>query len=68
MRQPASYIVQKNTKLSILHSFFGVFLCVSHFASFFYCVFADSRLSTYASLDLHLSFSSARGWGGDGWG
>ena len=33
-----------------------------------YDVFADSRLFAHASLDLHLSFSSVRGWGGDGGG
>ena len=32
----------------------------------FYEIFADSRLFVYASLDLHLSFSSVREWGG--WG
>ena len=46
---------------------FGVFLCASHFASVCYGGFADSRLFAHASLDLHLSFSSVRGWGG-GWG
>ena len=48
--------------------FSGVFLCVSHFASVFCGVFADSRLFAHASLDLHLSFSSVRGWGGRGGG
>ena len=39
------------------------FLCVA-FRIGFYGVFADSRLFAHASLDLHLSFSSVRGWGG----
>ena len=42
--------------------------CVSHFASLFTVFFADSRLFAHASLDLHLSFSSVQGWGGDGGG
>ena len=32
----------------------------------FYSIFADSRLSAHAGLDLHLSFSSVRGLGGGG--
>ena len=44
-----------------------VCVCVA-FRIGFYRVFADSRLSAHASLDLHLSFSSVRGWGwGGGW-
>ena len=39
-------------------------MCVA-FRIGFYGVFADSRLFAHASLDLHLSFSSVRGWGGD---
>ena len=45
-------------------------MCVA-FRIGFYGVFADSRLFdlfAHASLDLHLSFSSVRGWGGDGGG
>ena len=61
MRQPAGYTAQK-----MLIVFFGVFLCVWHFASVFYGVFEDSRLFAHASLDLHSSFSSVRGWGGGG--
>ena len=38
-------------------------MCVA-FRIGFYGVFADSRLFAHASLDLHLSFSSVRGWGG----
>ena len=41
-------------------------MCVA-FRIGFYGVFADSRLFAHASLDLHLYFSSVRGWGG-GWG
>ena len=67
MRQPASYTVQKIAKLSISHRFFCVFLCVSHSASVFYGVFADSRFAN-ATLDLHLCFSSVQGWGGMGGG
>ena len=44
------------------------FLCVSHFASVFTVFFAGFRLFAHASLDLHLSFSSVRGWGGMGGG
>ena len=40
-------------------------MCVA-FRIGFYGVFADSRLFAHASLDLHLSFSSVRGWGGMG--
>ena len=47
--------------------FFCCFLCVA-FRIGFYGVFADSRLFAHASLDLHLSFSSVRGWGGWGGG
>ena len=42
-------------------------MCVA-FRINFYGVFAESRLFAHASLDLHLSFSSVRGWGGDGGG
>ena len=44
--------------------FFCCFLCLSHF----FGVFADSRLFAHASLNLHLSFSSVRGWWGIGVG
>ena len=37
---------------------------ISH--RFFYGVFAYYRVFAHASLDLHLSFSSVRGWGGMG--
>ena len=40
-------------------------MCVA-FRIGFYGDFADSRHFAHASLDLHLSFSSVRGWGGDG--
>ena len=70
MRQPAGYTVQKNAELSISHRFFRCFpVCVCVRVAFrigFYGVFADSRLFAHASLDLHLSFSSVRGWGGMG--
>ena len=50
---------------------FGVFpvvcVCVA-FCIGFYGVVAESRLFANASLDLHLSFSSVRGWAGDGGG
>ena len=48
--------------------FFGVFLCVSHFASVF-TVFLPTRLFAHGSLDFHLNFSSVQaleGMGGGG--
>ena len=64
MRQPASYTVHKDAKLSISHRSVRCFpMCVA-FRIGFCGVFADSRLFAHASLDLHLSFSSVRGGGG----
>ena len=48
-------------------SFFPVFSCVCVCVAFcigFYSIFADSRLSAHAGLDLHFSFSSV--WGVEG--
>ena len=62
--QPPGCTVQKRVDLCISHRFFRCFpVCVA-FRIGFYSVFADSRLFAHASLDLHLSFSSVRGWGG----
>ena len=47
--------------------FFGVFLCVSHFASVF-TVFLPTRLFAHGSLDFHLNFSSVQGLEGMGGG
>ena len=49
--------------------FFGVCLCVCVRVAFrigICGVFANSRLFAHDSFDLHLSFSSVRGWGGMG--
>ena len=47
-------------------SFVASYACrISHR---FFCVFCRLRLFAHASLDLHLSFSSAKGVGGGGMG
>ena len=57
----------KNMLSSPFRIFFPVFSCVCVCVAFrigFYSIFGDSRLSAHAGFDLHLSFSSVRGWGG----
>ena len=69
---------QKRVDLCISHRFCSVFSSVSvcvcvracvcvcfAFRIGFYSIFADSRLSAHAGLDLHLFFGSVRGWGGE---
>ena len=68
LQQPAGCTVQKHAQLSISHRFFRCLCVCVAFRIGFYGVFADSRLFAHASLDLHLSFSSVQGWGGDGGG
>ena len=55
----------KHVELCISHRFFRCFPACVAFRIGFYSIFADSRLSAHAGLDLHLSFSSVWGVGGD---
>ena len=62
--QPPGCTVQKRVDLCISHRFFRCFpVCVA-FCIGFYSIFADSRLSAHAGLDLRFSFSSV--WGVEG--
>ena len=62
--QPPGCTVQKRVDLCISHRVFLCFpVCVA-FCIGFHSIFADSRLSAHAGLDLHFSFSSV--WGVEG--
>ena len=63
MRQPPGYTVQKITDLSVSRLFFWCFP-LWPFASVFMVFLPTLGFFAHASLDLHLSFSSVRGWGG----
>ena len=64
----AGCTVQNPARLSVSHRFFRCFpVCVA-FRIGICSVLAISRLSAHASFDLHSSFNSLRGFGGDGEG
>ena len=68
VRQPASCTVQKHINLCISHRFFGVFLCVSHFASVF-TVFLPTLDFLHMPAWTCICLSAlCGGWGGGGGG
>ena len=60
--------VMTSMRIRLVSSGFFVASYVCRISHRFLRCFAESQLSAHASLDLHLSFSSVRGWGGGGWG
>ena len=60
--------VMTSMRIRLVSSGFFVASYVCRISHRFLRCFAESQLSAHASLDLHLSFSSVRGWGGGGIG